>query len=161
MTSLAYLSASRRQFLGRLMLATLSQYTLIIMAGALLSLIIGTDFNLITSTEEPIEGAELLSTLFLTAYFALYLSWPSFLVLLITLGLLRGSGRPRPAGQRWALLLTGLTLGIFSTLLHVREAWTEIIELDLLWVVGACGPWILAAYAVVLGANRPYLGPAM
>ncbi|UOQ72188.1 hypothetical protein [Hymenobacter cellulosilyticus] len=144
------------------MLATLSQYLLILIVGALLWIPLSADFR--GSNAEQTELAEALENLQATLAFlfcmAFNFSWPVFFILLLTLGLLRGYGPSWPAWQRWLLLLAGITLSAFLPVPYVRAAWSELLDVSLGWALEVCRPWMLAAYLVTLWSNRKYLRSA-
>ncbi|MCB2407391.1 hypothetical protein [Hymenobacter lucidus] len=148
-------TASRWLLLARLGLATLGQYAGILVIGALLSVALGIGFDYPVvpqaAVAEPIR--EFLGEMLFQAYIVFYFSWPTFFILLLTLGLLRGYGYHWPAGQRWALLLAGITAGVWLPVLY----WSEIIDLSFSSAAATCRAWILVAYVAILWANRKYL----
>ncbi|RYU79724.1 hypothetical protein [Hymenobacter persicinus] len=153
MTPVPPLLPRRWRPLGCLLLTTAGQYVLILSVGTLLALVPGVGFDQAEPTQEP--GEELGGLLLLT-YMALRFSWPAFLGLLLTLTLLRTRGRRWPVWQR-GLLLLGLTLAAALPVLHLRAAWSELLDVSLAWSVAVCRPWLVAAYLLTPWLNRRYL----
>ncbi|TGE22894.1 hypothetical protein [Hymenobacter metallicola] len=148
--------------IGRLVLAAVGQYILILVLGTLLWVLLSASLS--DTNGEQVNFVEeiekLLGTLGFVTYLALWLSWPAFLVLFATLAGLRRYGPRRPAWQRWAWLLMGVTLGAFLPVPTLQEAGSEFVDVNWFWALKTCRSWILAAYLVTLWANRSYLRSA-